>query len=1511
MVVWWSATKSASIFSVMLSVSLFTAVQSDCGVPPSFQFAVMDQKFFGTRRFDAGSVVIYHCEPGYARIPGMSNRITCSEISEWSQLPEFCRRKSCGSPGELLNGRFDLEDALFGSTATFSCNEGYRLVGRAERKCQHDGLWSHSVPTCEPVICQEPPEIVGGTYSGRGKEEYTYQSSVTYHCNEPSLSLIGEPSIFCTEYGKWSGNPPVCRDITCPKPVMENGQIISSFQNLYKYGDTITFRCDYAFIINGSNVAECGVDNKWLPKSPECLRRESCPEPLLENGKINGSRETFKSGLEVGYRIGSSVEFHCDPGFSPVPYPRKTVNCQQDLHWYPKNPTCRARLGCLEPHIANGIVYGGINNRFKYGFQYEYRVNSVVEFSCQPGYILRGEKNSSCQMDKRWSTEIPTCEARESCPEPLLENGKINGSRETFKSGLEVGYRIGSSVEFHCDPGFSLIPNHRKMATCLQDLHWDQKNPTCRARLGCLEPQIANGNVQGGINNRYKYGFEYEYRVNSVVEFSCQPGYILIGEKNSSCQMDKRWSTEIPICEARESCPEPVLHNGRVIGQPEAFKSGLETGYRLGVSVDLECDPGHEIKGETRIKCGADLKWSPSVPTCVRNSCPVPEVENGYINLRNGNFIKSGLGDKYTAFESVTLECYPGYTMNGKRTISCTFELNWEPPVPTCKPLAGFSPPLPPFKNETQEETEDCRKIPGGVTALCEAVDKKTNEICVEAEIESYKTILEMKKLCLEIQKLQLEINKLQDRDIARADVGPGTANIRDSFSSSGSYYICSTKQCHETISSGVAVPGETYVDNSKYLSNTKKCSSHLWANVYLAAFSSYNSFFSLRPGFFLLPLYRQVLVAWADMASRRRRTGDDSRWVAAAAALLCLLNARVQGDCGIPPPIDNANLKDEYIGKTEFPIGSVASYMCDTSKGYGKKPGLSDTITCTEDSTWSVIPEFCELTCDVPTRFDVGQLKDEFAEKNIFPVGTSVSYDCRPGYKPIRGLPTTITCLQNLTWSIIESFCERRSCGSPGELVNGAVELEDNLFGSVATFSCNEGHRLVGRSTRQCLATGSWNNKVPTCEAFICVSPPDIEGGTHSGIGKDQFDYQSSVIYSCNSSLTLIGEASIYCTQYGNWSRMPPKCKAVSCTDPVVQNGRKISGFGHSYKYGHSVQFECNSGFDLVGSDIITCDEDSNWKPPIPACQVAVSCTDPVVQNGRKISGFGHSYKYGHSVQFECNSGFVLVGSDIITCEEDSNWKPPIPACQVAVSCTDPVVQNGRKISGFGHFYKYGHSVQFECNSGFDLVGSDIITCDEDSNWKPPIPACQVAVSCTDPVVQNGRKISGFGHSYKYGHSVQFECNSGFVLVGSDIITCEEDSNWKPPIPACQVVTTTTVVPDVVNERSTTYATQTTHWISSTPTQTTFGIKIQITTVETKSGEDDHDTGGSNAALIVGILVALFCLVVVLAAVCYVCKKKKEGHPCSLQFHCNSAVSSVPTKADKPLMQAGVAETR
>ena len=55
----------------------------------------------------------------------------------------------CDRLSDIKNGRVVLSGTTAGSTATYSCNKGFVLVGESTRLCQSNGEWSGREPFCK------------------------------------------------------------------------------------------------------------------------------------------------------------------------------------------------------------------------------------------------------------------------------------------------------------------------------------------------------------------------------------------------------------------------------------------------------------------------------------------------------------------------------------------------------------------------------------------------------------------------------------------------------------------------------------------------------------------------------------------------------------------------------------------------------------------------------------------------------------------------------------------------------------------------------------------------------------------------------------------------------------------------------------------------------------------------------------------------------------------------------------------------------------------------------------------------------------------------------------------------------------------------------------------------------------------------------------------------------------------------------------------------------------------
>ncbi|XP_063095710.1 complement decay-accelerating factor isoform X8 [Cavia porcellus] len=188
-----------------------------CEVPPRLPYAILKSAYISKNYFPVDTVVEYECRPGYRKkYPIQSGKITCRDDLTWSTPAEFCEKKQCPNPGELVNGNINVTtDLLLGSQIFFSCDPGYRLTGEASAFCMIKGNavgWSSSLPTCIKIICPEPPQIENGRIVNE-EDTYEYRHVVTYECNK-GFVLTGKSHISCIvrdDVGEWSDPPPTCR----------------------------------------------------------------------------------------------------------------------------------------------------------------------------------------------------------------------------------------------------------------------------------------------------------------------------------------------------------------------------------------------------------------------------------------------------------------------------------------------------------------------------------------------------------------------------------------------------------------------------------------------------------------------------------------------------------------------------------------------------------------------------------------------------------------------------------------------------------------------------------------------------------------------------------------------------------------------------------------------------------------------------------------------------------------------------------------------------------------------------------------------------------------------------------------------------------------------------------------------------------------------------------------------------------------------------------------------------
>nr|XP_033465702.1 sushi, von Willebrand factor type A, EGF and pentraxin domain-containing protein 1 isoform X2 [Epinephelus lanceolatus] len=1279
--------------------------------------------------FTYGSKVTFSCMKGF--LPQIPYEFQCLPSQRWSGSPQVCHPVTCGGPPTVENAVYTLNTNTYQSTVTYTCAEGYRPQGSMEVVCEATGEWSRPVPRCVNVLCSEPPALRDAVTVG---ENFELGNKVHYVCKE-GYTLIGPETRECLPSGQWSDSSAQCVPRSCgPPPAIDHAEPYESHQ---LFGDTANYYCTDGYTAGNNSKMVCNAQGVWAPpdgmEAPRCIANFCLRPPELPHAILDSvNKPKYASNTEVSYK--------CEEGF--MLNTTATLRCQMGGEWEPSpyDIGC-VPVRCSKPESIDRGYVSGTN----------YSFGAVVAYSCDKGFLIRGEKRRTCKADGEWGGALPICVPVSCPPPPSLKNGYIQGrGRFTFNSKVtyacNAGFRllgrpervcqanrqwtnndpptcvlltcdpppdiihghykgsefqVGRKVQYVCNEGYELVGD--AIWTCLKYGRWDKsRRPRC-SPVQCPEPPLEE-------NHLVLKGLDSE---SGTVELSCEDGYVLEGARILRCTPSQEWNDTFPVCKQVFCGPPPEVS----FGGP----SSSSPPFPFGTIVSYTCMDGFTLRNERSVSCLASGQWSSPYPECIPVECPQPvEISNGIVDVQGLMYLSKAL-----------YSCKTGYNLVGNSTVLCGEKGLWIGGVPSCRPIECSIPKqvangkvIYTKLQFGHSATYSCRRgyrLQGPETLKCLASGEWDNEspTCVQIS-------------CTPPQPIESGFVEGQDHSFGVTifySCFPGFQLVGqdhltcEEFGWSSSVPVCVPSDC--------GLP--PHIDFGEYVrvgggSDIGTLATPLDLSFLHGTFIEYRC----HKGYDLTNPTRLVCQ-------------EDGGWNGTAPSC-------VPAECETPPGPEHG-----WVNVTDTSLGSMVKYTCEDGYELEGEP----VRQCVSGRLWTNDAPVCRpVSCGDP-----GTIANGTAHGGAFVYPEVLHYECSPGFV-LKG-SDTIACQADGKWNGLKPRCEPVSCGPPKVPSDIAFKGEEYSYNDEIELSCQPGFLLQGKSISVCQADGTWSHESPTCVPARCGKPSPVSNGRVLG---SEFGLNSKVNYECDEGYTLNGNPTRICQSNGHWDKPAPRCDIISCDPPEDISHGFLNG--SSFNYDDVVEYVCFDGYEVFGDPILRCSAQGIWVGAVPQCRPCV-CALPVVKFGVVL---GRNRACGDRVHFQCDDGYKLLGPSQAVCEKGGVWSPGVPVCgRGRCSVAPPTVPNAVLQGGSATF---PDTVIYRCRPGYQPKGYPHLSCGRDGRWGEPRISCEPMSCGKPPTVAHAQVV---GDAFTFPNQITYRCEDGYSLATQTAsLSCQSDGTWS-----------------------------------------------------------------------------------------------------------------------------------
>ncbi|XP_029889353.1 coagulation factor XIII B chain-like isoform X2 [Aquila chrysaetos chrysaetos] len=461
-------------------------------------------------------------------------------------------------------------------------------------------------------------------------------------------------------------------------------------------------------------------------------------------------------------------------------------------------------------------------------------------------------------------------------------------------------------------------------------------------------------------------------------------------------------------------------------------------------------------------------------------------------------------------------------------------------------------------------------------------------------------------------------------------------------------------------------------------------------------------------------------------------------------------------------PHIESGKIAQYYYNFKSyyFPMRKEKKLSYSCMVGYTTETGTQDgRITCTAKG-WSPVPQ-CYKKCNKPA------LENGFfyGTEMYFKIHEKLQYKCNPGYHtPSGGTKDTVQCRPE-GWSSQPSCAKKFeiTCTSLSAITHGGFYPVKEIYeeGDVVHFFCEENYSVSEFDLIQCYYFG-WHPDPPVCEDVKNkCPPPPLPPHAHITTVKRTYHNGDKVRIQCQSTFEVRGSEEIWCEK-GKWSS-PPICigtmdKQASEAPPSLEADAAIRASKTYHNEDTKMQQDCTS--------------------------------PPVIKNSVLFGPLLTSYKNGSSVEYGCQRYHFLDGPSTVYCEQ-GNWTEQ-PTClePCTLNVTDMNSNNIElKWRQEELIFLHGDLIEFECKQGYNFVQTTIPSPGRTqcSHGKLKYPKCIMQAppeKCdSPPSIVNGALTLPPLTWYDSGSSVQYRCSEYHFLQGSERIYCSEGQWTSPPV--------------------------------------------------------------------------------------------------------------------------------